>query len=233
MLVKRSLDDGYLVGSRGSVGSSLVAYLAKISEVNPLPPHYICPHCRHVDFDVNEADGYDLPGKLCPQCKNEMRGDGHNIPFETFLGFEDDPKVPDIDLNFSGIYQPKAHNFIKEMFGEAHTYRAGTIATVADKTAYGYVKNFFEMTQPNVTITSSEIEWVVNKCVEVKRTTGQHPGGIIIVPKELDILDFTPYNYPADDKSLGWFTSHFAYEYLHENLLKFDILGHDDPTSNI
>ena len=230
LLVKKSLDDGYLVGSRGSVGSSLVAYLSNISEVNPLPPHYLCPHCKTSIFNNNVDDGYDLPQKLCPKCGQPILGNGHNIPFETFLGFHGE-KVPDIDLNFSGEYQPRAHEFIREMFGKEHAFRAGTIATVASKTAYGYVMNYFEESQIDNPPRQSEINWIVSKCVDVKRTTGQHPGGIIIVPKEMDIFDFSPYNYPADDKSQNWFTSHFAFESLHDNLLKFDILGHDDPTT--
>lgn len=159
-----------------------------------------------------------------------MKGDGHNIPFETFLGFHGE-KVPDIDLNFSGEYQPKAHEFIRQMFGKNHTFRAGTIATVADKTAYGYVMNYFDSLGLDHPVRQAEVNWIVKKCVEVKRTTGQHPGGIIIVPKEMDIFDFSPYNYPADDKSQTWYTTHFAFESLHDNLLKFDILGHDDPTT--
>lgn len=236
LLVKKSLDDGYLVGSRGSVGSSLVAYLANISEVNPLPPHYLCPHCKTSVFNNNVDDGYDLPQKLCPNCGQPIIGNGHNIPFETFLGFHGE-KVPDIDLNFSGEYQPRAHEFIRDMFGKEHAFRAGTIATVASKTAYGYVMNYFEEADPDNPPRQSEINWIVSKCVDVKRTTGQHPGGIIIVPKEMDIFDFSPYNYPADDKPTeeekdkAWFTSHFAFESLHDNLLKFDILGHDDPTT--
>lgn len=230
LLVKKSLDDGYLVGSRGSVGSSLVAYLSNISEVNPLPPHYICPNCKEYILNTNTDDGFDLQPKLCPKCGKPLVINGHNIPFETFLGFHGE-KVPDIDLNFSGEYQPNAHNFVKEMFGEHHTFRAGTIATVAQKTAYGYVKNYYETLNPDCQPNQAQINWVVSKCVDVKRTTGQHPGGIIIVPKEMDIFDFSPYNYPADDKTQNWYTTHFAFESLHDNLLKFDILGHDDPTT--
>ncbi len=225
-----SIDNGYLVGSRGSVGSSLVAYLSNISEVNPLPPHYICPNCKEYILNTNTDDGFDLQPKLCPKCGKPLVINGHNIPFETFLGFHGE-KVPDIDLNFSGEYQPNAHNFVKEMFGEHHTFRAGTIATVAQKTAYGYVKNYYETLNPDCQPNQAQINWVVSKCVDVKRTTGQHPGGIIIVPKEMDIFDFSPYNYPADDKTQNWYTTHFAFESLHDNLLKFDILGHDDPTT--
>lgn len=230
LLVKQSLDDGYLVGSRGSVGSSMVAYLSNISEVNPLPPHYLCKKCKYINFDVGADDGFDLEMKICPKCGNLMYGDGHNIPFETFLGFKGD-KVPDIDLNFSGEYQPIAHNFIRKMFGDDHTFRAGTISTVANKTAYGYVKNYFENYGLTNDIRTAEINHLVARCVNVKRTTGQHPGGIIIVPKEYEIYDFSPFNYPADDKNMDWYTTHFAFEFLHDNLLKFDILGHDDPTS--
>lgn len=229
LLVLKSLDDGYLVGSRGSVGSSLVAYLLKITEVNPLPPHYICHHCHHLEFVNNVDDGFDLPNKKCPVCGEMMVGDGHNIPFETFLGFHGE-KVPDIDLNFSGEYQAKAHEFIRTMFDKDHTLRAGTVATVASKTAYGYVKNYFEKTQPEQQINSAYVDWLTVMCSDVKRTTGQHPGGIIIVPKNMSIFDFTPYSYPADDKNSTWHTSHFTYDDLHNNLMKFDILGHDDPT---
>lgn len=230
LLVKKSLDDGYLVGSRGSVGSSIVAYLSNISEVNPLPPHYLCPHCHTSIFNNNVDDGFDLPQKLCPNCGKPINGNGHNIPFETFLGFKGE-KVPDIDLNFSGEYQPKAHEFIRDMFGKEHAFRAGTIATVASKTAYGYVMNYLDSLQNHIPVSQAQINWIVNKCVDVKRTTGQHPGGIIIVPQEMSIFDFSPYNYPADDKTQEWYTSHFAFESLHDNLLKFDILGHDDPTT--
>lgn len=229
LLVMKSLEDGYLVGSRGSVGSSLVAYLLKITEVNPLPPHYICHHCHHLDFDVKVDDGFDLPYKKCPVCGNQMVGDGHNIPFETFLGFHGE-KIPDIDLNFSGEYQAKAHEFIRTMFDANHTLRAGTIASVASKTAYGYVKNYYEKIDPSGNTNSTYIDWVTKLCSDVKRTTGQHPGGIIIVPKNMSIFDFTPYSYPADDKTSTWYTSHFTYDDLHNNLMKFDILGHDDPT---
>lgn len=229
LLVEKSLSDGYIVGSRGSVGSSLIAYLLNITEVNPLPPHYICPKCKHLEFINNIDDGFDLPPKLCPNCHEHLKGDGHNIPFETFLGFNGE-KTPDIDLNFSGEYQPKAHEFIRSMFGINHCLRAGTIASVANKTAYGYVKAYFEKVQPNNPPSSAYVDYIVNKCVNVKRTTGQHPGGIIIVPENMSVCDFTPYNYPADDKRSTWYTSHFTYDDLHDNLLKFDILGHDDPT---
>ena len=229
LLVEKSLSDGYVVGSRGSVGSSFVAYLLNITEVNPLPPHYRCPKCHYTDFNVDKSNGFDLPIKKCPKCGCELIGDGHNIPFETFLGFHGE-KTPDIDLNFSGLYQPRAHEFTRQLFGAQHTFRAGTIATVAEKTAYGYVKAYFEKTQPDTIISNAYIDWIVSKCIDVKRTTGQHPGGIIIVPKDMSVFDFTPYQYSADDKSLNWYTSHFTFDSLHDNLLKLDILGHEDPT---
>ena len=233
LLVKKSNSDGYLVGSRGSVGSSFIAYLSNISDVNPLPPHYLCPHCHHFEW-ANEPDetidGFDLPTKKCPVCQKPMISDGHNIPFESFLG-RNGEKIPDIDLNFSGDYQNKAHNFIKEIFGDAHTFRAGTISTVASKTAYGYVKNYFdEKNEDQLNISNALISYLSKQCEGVKRTTGQHPGGIIIVPKEYDVYDFTPFNYPSNDPSKGWYTTHFAFESLHDTLLKFDILGHDEPT---
>lgn len=229
LLVEKSLNDGFIVGSRGSVGSSFIAYLLNITEVNPLPAHYRCPKCHYTDFNVDLPDGFDLKEKICPHCGNKLIGDGHNIPFETFLGFRGE-KTPDIDLNFSGLYQSTAHEFIRDLFGHEHTYRAGTIATVADKTAFGYVKTYFERTQPNQVVSSAFIDWIASKCVDVKRTTGQHPGGIIIVPKDMSVFDFTPYQYSADDKSLTWYTTHFTFTSLHDNLLKLDILGHDDPT---
>ncbi len=228
LLVKKSLDDGYVVGSRGSVGSSLVATMLEITDVNPLPAHYYCKKCKYNEFVDNVDDGYDLDSKKCPQCNEDLIGEGHNIPFETFLGFKGE-KVPDIDLNFSGEYQAQAHNFIKEMFGEDHAFRAGTISTVAEKTAYGYVKGYFEEIN-KLNAKNSEIDLYVEKCKDVKRTTGQHPGGILIVPKEYSIYDFSPFNYPADDTESTWYTTHFAFEYIHDNLLKFDILGHDNPT---
>ena len=175
----------------------------------------------------NIEDGYDLEPKQCPNCQKMMQGDGHNILFEVFLGFYGD-KVPDIDLNFSGIYQNKAHNFIKKMFGDKYTYRAGTISTIAEKTSFANTKNYFQ--EINKEMNPAEIEEYAVKCVDVKRTTGQHPGGIIVVPDDMSIFDFTPYNYPADDKTQDWFTTHFAFEHIHDNLLKFDILGHDNPT---
>ncbi len=228
LLVKKSYDDGYTVGSRGSVGSSLVATMLKITDVNPLPPHYICSKCKHCEFTNVADDGFDLLPTKCPHCDGIMYGEGHDIPFETFLGFHGD-KVPDIDLNFSGVYQPNAHNFIKEQFGEMNAFRAGTIATVAEKTCFALVREYFEeIAEPEVKM--SLIQLYATKCQDVKRTTGQHPGGIIIIPKEYSVYDFTPYNYPADDTTSDWFTTHYAFEYIHDNVLKFDILGHDNPT---
>ena len=228
-LVQKSMSDGYVVGSRGSVGSSLVANLLGITEVNPLPPHYRCPECKY--FEVVEDDrygaGYDLPDKKCPVCGAPLRKDGHDIPFETFMGFEGD-KVPDIDLNFSGEYQERAHRFVEELFGKDHVYRAGTINTIAEKSAVGYVRSYEEKTGKK--LRKAEMERLVSMITGVKRTTGQHPGGLMIIPKDKEVYDFTPIQYPANDRNAGVFTTHFAYETIHDDLVKIDALGHDDPT---
>ena len=229
LMVKRSNDDGYVVGSRGSVGSSLVATFSGITEVNPLPPHYICPKSHRLEWVHEAASGYDLKDKICPDCGTRMRGDGQNIPFETFLGFHGD-KIPDIDLNFSGDYQPKAHLFTREIFGEDNVFRAGTISTVAEKTAFGYVSGYCEE-KGIEKMSRAQKERLAEGCKDVKRTTGQHAGGIVVLPADMEIEDVTPIQYPANDANAAWKSTHFEYHDFSDNLLKFDILGHVDPTA--
>ncbi len=249
LLVKKSLDEGYLVGSRGSVGSSLVATLMDITEVNPLPPHYVCPKCFFSTFKMTNEEkskyslrqeeerlqvildkvesGFDLPKEECPVCGHDLNKEGHGIPFETFLGFKGD-KVPDIDLNFSGDYQPVVHEYIRTIFGHDRAFRAGTISTVAEKTAFGYVKGYLE--RKNLQMRKAEIERRAARIVGVKKSTGQHPGGIVVVPNYKEIIDVTPVQFPADQTTATWRTTHFDYHSFEDNLFKLDVLGHDDPT---
>ncbi len=245
LLTKRSIEDGYLVGSRGSVGSSLIAHLMEITEVNPLKPHYYCKECHFTTFEEEReglnghhlefqkyfkgiSSGYDLPKQSCPKCNNELTRDGQDIPFETFLGFKGD-KVPDIDLNFSGEYQAKAHQYVRELLGENNAFRAGTIQTVQERNAYGYVKGYLE--EKNITnVRNAQVQRLAKSITDVKRSTGQHPGGIIIVPSHKEIFDVTPIQYPANEVTGDWKTTHFDYHSFEDNLLKLDILGHDDPT---